>query len=396
MLLPEGVKSRALELGFDSVGIAPAEPGLHLPEYLEWVARGYHGQQAYLARPDRLERRRDLNLILPGVKSLVVVGSHYWQGQPQPAPLQFPPTSSPLQFPPEGGRSRGEPDASRGQISCYAQGTDYHHLMLPRLDALLQYVRDQAGMSTRGRAYVDTGPLLERDHALRAGLGFLGKNCHLIQPRRGSFLFLGILMLDVEIEPDEPGRMPGCGSCVRCQEACPSAAFVSPYILDSRRCISYLTTALKGSIPQEMRPLLGNHVFGCDVCQSVCPWNRFAQPAALMGDRLSIERVAPPLLELIGLSEKEFHARYGHTPIGHLGRDRFLRNVAVAIGNWGSPQAIPALERALAESGPLVRGHAAWALGKIGTNKAYEVLDRAKKTQDDVTVIREIDSALSL
>jgi len=355
--LKERIKVHALELGFDAVGVAPAQAGEHLPFYLDWLAAGYHGQQSYLARPDRLARRRNLNLILPGVQSLVVVGLHYWPG-PSPAT-----------------------PAAHGRIACYAQGPDYHHVMLPMLEALLAFVKAETGQLVGGRTYVDTGPLLERDHALRAGLGFIGKNCNLIAPRRGSWLFLGELLLTIPLEPDRlagAGRMPFCGTCTRCQTACPTGALVQPYTLDSRRCISYLTIALKGAIPRQLRPLIGNHIFGCDVCQEVCPWNRFAtaKPPPHKQGGAEVEG-APSLLELMGLSEGQFQAQYGHTPIGHIKRERFLRNVAVALGNWGAPEAVPVLERALAEPSPLIRTHAAWALGQIGTGRARTALQKA-------------------
>ncbi len=363
--LAERIKTQALELGFDAAGIAPAAPGEHLPQYLDWLAAGYHGEQSYLARPDRLARRRDLRVIQPEVESLLVVGLHYWPGPP-PAEAEWP---------------------SHGRISAYAQGPDYHHVMLPKLEALGSFVQEQTGRSGRSRAYVDTGPLLERDHALAAGLGFIGKNCHLIQPQRGSWLFLGVLMLPLPLEPDTPGRTPSCGTCARCQDACPSNAFIRPHTLDCRRCISYLTTALKGPIPRELRPLVGNRVFGCDDCQQVCPWNRFAQPTGR-------QQLAPPLLDLIRLAESLFQQQFGDTPIGHIGRERLLRNVAVALGNWAAPEAAPPLKQALTDPGPLVRGHAAWALGQIGTGRARTALAQALSGEPDPSIREEIQLAL--
>jgi len=372
-LLETCIKKKALELGFDTVGIAPAEPGEHLPSYWDWLAAGYHGAQSYLARPDRLARRQDLQVILPGVQSLVVVGLHYWPGPP-PAKAQ-------------------QPD--RGRISCYAQGHDYHQIMLPMLENLLQFIQSKAVPAVHGRAYVDTGPLLERDHALRAGLGFIGKNCHLVQPRKGSWLFLGLLMLSLPLEPDQPGQLPSCGTCTRCQQACPTGALVRPFVLDSRRCLSYFTTALKESIPREFRPLLGNHIFGCDICQQVCPWNRFARPTvALTAANDKPSSAAPRLLELITLSENEFQIQFGHTPLGRIQRPRFLRNVAVAIGNWGDPEAAPALAQALQDPNSLVREHVVWALGQIGGRQARTVLEKARKQEAEAAVIEELELAL--
>ncbi len=372
--LTEKVTTRALELGFDAVGIAPAEPGEHLPFYLEWIAAGHHGDQAYLARPDRLARRQDLRVILPGVHSLVVVGMHYWPGPPSPE----------------------ADDPARGRISCHAPGPDYHQVMLSKLESLLDFIKSTVGGTVRGRAYVDTGPLLERDHALRAGLGFVGKNCSLIRHGRGSWLFLGELLL-ADCPPLEPGdtlSLPGCGTCTRCLEACPTGALIQPYTLDSRRCISYFTTSLKGAIPRDYRPLVKNHIFGCDVCQAVCPWNRFARPVD--GRGVDPTNSAPPLLELIRLSEKQFEARYAGTAIGHIKRERFLRNVAVALGNWGSVDAVPSLGRVLTRDPSwLLRGHAAWGLGQIGNGRARALLEKALACESDPAVQTEIHLALN-
>jgi epoxyqueuosine reductase len=364
----ERIKQDALELGFDAVGIAPAQPADHLGAYLDWVKAGYHGEQAYLARPDRVARRRDPQVILPGVRSIIVVGLHYWPGPP---PAQA-------------------ADPAYGRISCYAHGVDYHHVMLPRLERLLEAASAHSGRPVRGRAYVDTGPLLERDYGAQAGLGFVGKNTNLIQPSRGSWFFLGELLIDLELEPDAPSPMPSCGRCRRCQDACPTGAFVEPFVLDSRRCISYFTTALKGTIPREFRSLIGNHIFGCDICQAVCPWNRFAAPL-----ELGQAREAPPLLELLALSPSDFQSHYGHTPIGHVGYERWMRNVAVAAGNWGAPEAAPSLARLMETSAPLVRAHVAWALGRIGTAPARSALSQALPREADAAVRSEIALALN-
>ena len=376
--LADRIRIRALELGFDTVGIAPAEPGEHLPFYQEWLAANYHGEQSYLARPDRLARRRDLDVILSGVRSLVVVGARYGPGSPLQDHLMS--------------------DPAHGRISIYAQGRDYHHVILERLESLLLYVREQVGEAVGGRGYVDTGPLMERDHALQAGLGFIGKNCNLIQPRRGSWLFLGVLLLTLPLEAKGPAtsaRDPvgsRCGSCSRCLEACPTEALVRPFSLDSRRCISYLTTALKGSIPRALRPLVGNWVFGCDICQAVCPWNRFSRPGELFA---SPPAKSPHLLELMALSEEGFQASFGHTPVGHIKRARFLRNVAVALGNWGSPDATPVLVQALGEPHALIREHAAWALGRIDDSPARNALKEALAREREPTVVEEILLALN-
>jgi epoxyqueuosine reductase len=270
--------------------------------------------------------------------------------------------------------------------------------MLPRLRQLGDFILRQTGHEIRQRAYVDTGPVLERDLAAQAGLGFIGKNTCLISPTLGSYLFLGELLVGLELEYDEPAadsgakllvsasqkpnaglgahhggrgqigrqRVGTCGACTRCLEMCPTHAFPAAYILDSNRCISYLTIELKDSIPLELRPLMGNWVFGCDECQSVCPWpRRFARPTRGDWLRYDTEQVAPKLLDLIGLSDAEFRARFRRTPLWRAKRRGLLRNVAVALGNWGDPQAVPALRQALDDPEPLIREHAAWALSRI-------------------------------
>ncbi len=383
MALRERIKARALELGFDVVGIGRAAPAEHLPFYLDWLAAGYHGSQDYLARPDRVARRQDLEIILPGARSVVVVGLHYWPGPPPP--------------------EASEP--GHGRLSSYALGPDYHRIMLPMLEALLDFARTEVRGPAHGRAYVDTGPLLERDHGLAAGLGFVGKNCNLIRPRHGSWLFLGILLLDIPLEPDLAHELgtasprpfqPSCGRCTRCLEACPTGALVHSYTLDSRRCISYFTTALKGAIPREFRRPMGNHLFGCDVCQNVCPWNRFARPVELSPLAASRVDPGPSLLELIDLSATEFDGRYGHTPIGHRGHELFLRNVAVALGNWGAAEAVPALGRAMGSASPLVRQHVAWSLGEIGGAAARSLLEKALAREPEPAVMEEIGWSLAL
>ncbi|MEW5989062.1 MAG: tRNA epoxyqueuosine(34) reductase QueG, partial [Chloroflexota bacterium] len=251
------LKAKAHKLGFSQVGVIEARPGRRLDAYLRWVAQEHHGEMDYLARPDRLARRQDLNVVLPGVQSIICVGLDY-------ATLQLPPEIA--------------NDPSRGRISNYAWGADYHDLLLGRLEELAAWLHDTVG-AHRYKVYVDTGAILERDHAETAGLGFTSKNTMLIAPRRGSYLFLGEILTTLALPPDPPAvHVPSCGNCHRCLDACPTQAFPEPYVLDARRCISYLTIELKGWIPHELRPLMGNWVYGCDVCQVVCPFNRFARP----------------------------------------------------------------------------------------------------------------------
>jgi epoxyqueuosine reductase len=267
--------------------------------------------------------------------------------------------------------------------------------MRERLDALLRWIREQVGSEVRGRAYVDTGPLLERDLARRAGLGWFGKNTMLLNRRMGSYFFLGALLLDLPLAPDEPFARDHCGTCTRCLDACPTGAFLAPHVLDARRCISYLTIELKGPIPRELRPLMGNWVYGCDICQEVCPWNRKApftdEPAFQARPGLSV----PELIPLLGMTQEEFSVRFKASPIKRAKRRGFLRNVAVALGNSGDRRAVPALAAALHDSEPLVRAHAAWALGRLGGAEALACLKAARQTEDDRMVLEELILALA-
>lgn len=373
--LTGALKQRALELGFNRVGVIRAAPARRLDAYIRWIAEGKHGEMGYLARPDRLDRRRDPNIILPGVRSMVVVGLDYYT-PPPPRTI----TSDP----------------SRGRISNYAWGVDYHEIMTPRLEELAGWLRRESGEeSASSRVYVDTGAILERDHGETAGFGFTGKNTLLIDPRRGSWFFLGTLLtalpLAYDPEPEEQPPVPGCGSCTRCLNACPTAAFSQPYVLDARRCISYLTIELKGWIPRELRPLMGNWVYGCDVCQEVCPFNRFARPTGEPAFYpVAPDVAAPPLLDILGLDDETFSRRFDRSPIKRIKRVRLVRNACVAAGNWGSPAAVPALLPLLADANPLVRGHAAWALHRIGGSDAVAGLRSALVNESDDDVRREL------
>lgn len=346
MSLSEQIRARARDLGLDLVGIASARPVPYFDAYRVWLACGYHGEMEYMARADRVERRADPAKILPGARTIVCVGLNYYPGD-LPAAVKA--------------------DPARGLIAHYAWGVDYHELMTPRLKELAAFIQAEAGEAA-SRVYVDTGPILERAYAAIAGLGFIGKNTCLIHPQFGSWLFLGEILLDVSVGRDDiPSSESGggCGTCTRCLEACPTGALVAPYVLDARRCISYLTIELKGAIPPDLRPLLGNRIYGCDVCQEVCPWQRFARPTQEHALRGKLDHAAPPLLDLITLDEEGFRRRYEGSPIARIGRSRLLRNVVVALGNWGDERALPALEKSLTDVDPLVREHAAWALERI-------------------------------
>jgi epoxyqueuosine reductase len=294
-------------------------------------------------------------------------------------------------------------------VARYARNLDYHDLMKERLIALQEWIGAEL-TPVGGRAYVDTGAVLERELASRAGLGWHGKNTMLIQPRRGSYYFLGVVLLDVELAYDEPFARDHCGTCSACLSACPTGALLgrdeagAPR-MDARRCISYLTIELKGPIPRELRPLIGNRVYGCDICQEVCPFNhKFSTPTAepAFVPRLGVDGVE--LTEMMSLTQEEFSSRFRGSPVKRAKRRGLLRNVAVALGNWGSPDAVPALTRALDDPEALVRGHAAWALGRIasGADCSAEViasigstLVRRLVSEEDPWVREEITGALS-
>ncbi len=375
------VKGLALEMGFELAGIAtPAPDPAAAAAYQAWLAEGHHGPMAYLARPDRVERALDPGRSLPELRSVLVVGKNYFSGL----------------LPPE-----LTADPSRGLFASYAWADDYHELLSRRLEDLRQRLAAELGRAVGARVYVDHGPLLERDLGQRAGLGFIGRNTMLIHPRWGSWFFLAELLLDLDLPADAPETGIGCGRCQRCLPACPTDAFPAPYVLDARRCISTLTIELKGPIPTALRPLLGNRVFGCDLCNEACPYNRrFARPSLDAELAPDPARLAPPLLDLIALDEAGFRSRFGHTAVARSRRRGLLRNVCVALGNWASPQALPALAAALQDTEPLIRGHAAWALGRLrrapdaaAARRARSDLRAAARLETDPWVAAELAAA---
>ena len=367
------VKTEAQRLGFDLIGIAPALPPPHADALDDWLAAGHAGEMAYLAR--NAVRRTDPREAVPGARSIIVCGMHYRAAEPDPVLWN---------------------DPSRGQISRYAWGDDYHDILEPKLRQLQAWLEERVGRAVIGRSYVDTGPVLERPVGVMAGLGFQGKNTLLIHPRQGSWFFLGEILVDVELKYDRPPDKGGCGGCTRCLQACPTNAFAGPHVLDARRCISYLTIELKGPIPRELRPLMGNHIYGCDVCQEVCPWNiRWGQFTSEPAFAPRPGNVAPELLDLIALDDEAFRIRFRKSPIKRTKRRGLLRNVAVALGNWGDAQAVPASIMALQDHEPLIRGHAAWALGRIGGQVAERGLKERCAIEEDAWVCEEIELALA-
>src|SRR5919106_5677871 len=363
------IKEEARRLGFDLVGISAVNLAPHEQSFAQWLRQGFAGELDYMKRTESF--RRDPRTLVPWAVSIISVGMNYYTAFSRPEPSREP----------------------KGWISRYAWGDDYHELIKRKLEALLGRVRELHDRPVEGRAFVDSGPVLERDYAGVAGIGWIGKNTQLISPKKGSWFFLGELFLDLPLAYDRPLR-DRCGKCELCLTACPTGAFVGPYLLDARRCISYLTIELKGWMPRPLRPLVGNHIFGCDICQEVCPYNVRARPTqeAAFQPRLGLH--APELIPLLSLDEAEFRRRFRGSPILRAKRRGFLRNVAVALGNIKSAEAIPALIHVLDDEEPLVRGHAAWALGQIGSRQAIEGLRRRLQIEIDAEVRSEIDDAI--
>jgi len=342
--LKESIKAEARRLGFTLTGVTSSQLSTHYKIYENWLAQGHHASMGYLATERARERRADPLLILPECESILVLG------------MPYPPPEAPAE------------SQTHGQIAAYALGTDYHTVIPERLAALVKFIEDRVEHSVPHRYYTDTGPILERDLAQQAGLGWIGKNTCLINPRNGSTFFLAEILLGIELEPDPPFSTDHCGSCTRCIEACPTQAILLGRTLDARRCISYLTIENKEDIPTEFRDKIGAWIFGCDICQQVCPWNRFADQTvdASFAPQHGTER--SDLIRSLALSPQEFNRQFRHSPIKRAKRRGYLRNVSVALGNVGGQKAIPALGRALKDPEPLVREHANWARSKLEEN----------------------------
>jgi epoxyqueuosine reductase len=377
MELAERIKAEARRLGFLLVGITTPEPPPHLDVYQTWLEAGRHGEMGYLASDQARQRRADPRLILPECKSILCLGIRYYDS-----------------------RAAGDhPDPAAqntGRVASYAWGDDYHDVLPERLQALVGFIEEQVEHAVPNRWYTDTGPILERDLAQRAGLGWQGKNTCLINPQHGSYFLLAEILLGLELEPDPPMLTDHCGSCTRCLDACPTGCILPDRTLDASRCISYLTIELKGSIPEDLRPHIGEWAFGCDICQQVCPWNeRFSR---LTGDAAFSPRPGLPLPDLLRELEHtpaSFNLKFKGSPIKRTKLRGYVRNIAVALGNSGNPAAVAALGRALqVEPEPLVRAHAAWALGQIGGSEALQALRSAQFAEIDAHVSQNIRSAL--
>jgi epoxyqueuosine reductase len=352
MMSSAALKQRILALGFTRVGIMRAKPSPMVDMYLRWLDAGMHGEMAYLERVDHLRRRHDFSAFIPDVRSIVVVALDYRDLDVADTMLA---------------------DPLRGRIASYAWGQDYHEIMTPRLMQLESELHN-------GRAYVDTGAIMERSHGQTAGLGFIGKNTMLIHPRRGSYFFLGEIITPAEFDTydEHPTPKSMCGSCTRCLQACPTDAFPRPFVLDARRCISYLTIEHKSAIPLELRHRMGNWVFGCDICQDVCPFQRFATSTTeplLIPPPPSAARAAPLLTDLLGMTSAEFNAHFKGSSVVRITHARMVRNACVAAGNALAAQhpaasaLIPHLTRWAHGDDTLIAEHARWALAQASPSR---------------------------
>lgn len=336
------IRQRAAELGFDDCRFTSANAPASIEHFQNWLAQKNHGEMNWLERG--AEKRADPQKILPGATSVIVLATSYAPPEPRHA-------------------SRITHHAS-GNIARYARFADYHDVLGDRLKTLTAFVNKLGGAQTRSLWYVDTGPLLERDFAERAGIGFVGKHTNVISRTLGNWIFLAEILTTLELQPDAPERNH-CGKCSLCISACPTDAITAPFELDARKCISYLTIELKGAIPIELRPAIGNRIFGCDDCLAVCPWNKFAREGRLMQPHARADLQQPDLIELLQLNDASFKTKFAGTPMLRTKRRGLLRNVCVALGNVGDQSALPALEKAARDPEPLIGEHARWAMEQI-------------------------------
>ena len=365
----DAIKDEARRLGFELAGVAPAVTPNGFGRLHEWLGRGFAGEMHYMKTHASV--REHPRHVLDGARSVIMLAVNYRSAQPE------------------------TPKPGQAVVSRYAWGTrDYHDVLREKLKRLADFIHSRRpGCRTRG--IVDTAPLLERDFARLAGLGWFGKNTMLINKRTGSWLFLAALLVDFELKYDAPHKTSHCGTCTRCLDACPTKAFSEPYVLDARRCLSYLTIELRDApIPEDLRSGVGAWLFGCDVCQSVCPWNRKAPVSQEEEFQPREDRTLVDAAALLELDEAEFQQRFAHSPLSRPGRRGLLRNAAIVLGNSGDLHAAGALIHALDDVEPLVRGAAAWALGRLGGHDAEAALQSRNQVEDNEQVLRELHHAL--
>ena len=364
------MREKASDLGFDLFGVVPVSRSETIDIYRAWLKKGYAGTMEYLERHSEL--KEDPRNLLPETLSLVALGCNYNTGK----------------------SSLETQDPSKARISRYAWGDDYHEIIHSKLKALEHYLCNELNAANHTRSFVDSGPVLEREVAQRAGLGWFGKHSNLINVEKGSWFFLAEMLIDVELKADVPFTRVDCGTCTSCIDACPTEAIIADGTVDARRCISYLTIEHKGSIPADLRPKMDNHIFGCDICQDVCPWNKDAPVSVEPGFMPRTGNYAADLTELMMLDQAAFSKRFLKSPVKRTKRRGLLRNVAVALGNWAHSDAIPALSIGLHDIEPVVRSHSAWALGRINNERSRNELKSAKKSEKNPQVLREIGTAL--
>jgi epoxyqueuosine reductase len=368
--LRQALQERALELGFDILGIAtPDSIPLAAERLRQFLAEGAHGDMEWMQTS--APRRSNPRALWPQARSIIMLGLNYAREGDPLAVLQR---------------------RDRGAISVYAQSADYHDVIKPRLKVLARWLTAHAGGEVK--VFVDTAAVMEKPLAAAAGLGWQGKHTNLVSRQFGSWLFLGAIFSTLELPPDPP-EQDHCGSCRACLDICPTAAFPAPYRLDARRCISYLTIEHKGSIPRELRAAMGNRIYGCDDCLAVCPWNKFAQATRDTKLALREELNAPRLRDLVRLDDAAFRRTFAKTPVKRTGRDRFVRNVLIAIGNSDDPTFVPEAERLLSDRSPLVRAAAVWALGRLDRDRLTCVAAEYRSGETDALVQEEWAAMLS-
>ncbi|HWP94073.1 MAG TPA: tRNA epoxyqueuosine(34) reductase QueG [Thermodesulfobacteriota bacterium] len=368
--LTNSIKAKALEVGFDLVGISPVGPFPENQFYKEWLARGFAGEMKYMGREP--EKRENILNVLPEARSVISCGLNYNTDYPY---------------------STRQDDKRRGWISRYAWGDDYHEVLKSKLSLVLDFIEEVVPQEVKSRLYVDTGPVLDRVYGKYSGIGWYGKNTCLINQEIGSWIFIGEIITNLELDYDSPA-LDRCGTCTRCIDACPTGALLEPYVLDSRLCISYLTIEQRGGIPIELREKVGNNIYGCDICQDVCPWNRKAEVANDPSFQPRDGLYNPDLSTFSNLSEEKFRWIFKGSAIKRAKRSGFLRNVTVAMGNSGDKDFIPYVKEYLKNDDPLVRAHAAWALWRLDGEGSYRALSDQLDAETDPIVREEIVAIL--
>lgn len=370
--LTHQLKAEAHAFGFQLVGVTKPDPPGHMDVYSRWIVSGRHGEMSYLESSTAMSRRQDPLLILPECKSILVVGINY---QPEENPNS---------------------QTRNGKVATYALGDDYHMVIEGKLRKLIEAIQSQIEIPISYRIYTDTGPILERELAQRAGLGWIGKNTCLINPKLGSYFLLGEVLLSIQLEPDPPFELDRCGSCSRCIDSCPTSCILPDRTIDSRQCISYLTIEKRGTIPQEYRDAIGDWLFGCDICQAVCPWNhRFSVPTKLMEFQPREFFLGPVLSTTLSLTEETYQTLLHGSPLKRAKLPGLIRNAAIAGGNSEDPNLNPSLARLLLNhSDPIVRSHCAWALAQLNLPENVKILREALSTEEDEATREEITDAL--